>query len=381
MSFAVAALCTDQPGWQNGRNKTCDEYAGTWCTNGKLHIGAQWAAGEVFNYPERYCCACGGHASLLASAPAATPVHRTGLVTFERHHNLACKGADHQVKKVTVSTCEAHCRERSCACFHYGKGLCRFGFRFQGLTKSTSGFAAYVREGVELETLKPLPAVPQPQVSCAAAPLRIPPTFYMYEGPTFSWAERLVACYTEKHHHPPWALPTGNASLAELGPAPPVDLSHSLWLHAALTSHRRRTRTAADATLYVVPAYGSLSEAVGLCDGTSHIQRMTDAAATLKGTEEFARAPTRHIVFAAGNLDDRNPLGALGELLSRAGALALCSDRARCASHFRKRAEIPMLPLLTLKSARVRARLLSEVRTAMSSSCGGAVVSRHPTLT
>ena len=82
---------------------------------------------------------------------------------------------------------------------------------------------------------------------------------------------------------------------------------------------------------------------------------MAAAAAAVQAAETFSRAPTRHVVFAAGVIDDRNPLAALGELLSRAGAVALCTDRARCAAHFRKREEMPLMPLLPLMLAKARA--------------------------
>ena len=145
-----------------------------------------------------------------------------------------------------------------------------------------------------------------------------------------------------------------------MGPAPHADLTHSLWLHTALLSHRRRLMEPRGAALYVVPAYGSLSEATGSCEGaraahswhyrppsmttralaahlaslratlcvhsvctvcgtgegTSHHERMSAVAAALRASAAFARAPTRHAVYAGGTADDQRPLGELGDLFS-----------------------------------------------------------------
>ena len=166
----------------------------------------------------------------------------------------------------------------------------------------------------------PPPPPPPPRASpfdpfaaCGASPpAHVAPSFYMYDGPTFFWGERLAACYTRKNGRPPWSVTRGaplssrrrNATAgarrrgrrplqygiwrlriggvargrgvggngeaaaalsllagggssrvgpsssssssssapttAEAGPAPHADLSHSLWLHAALRNHRRR---------------------------------------------------------------------------------------------------------------------------------------------
>eukprot|EP00966_Prymnesium_polylepis_P060884 1412212-Prymnesium_polylepis.3 len=215
--------CEDTAGWHNKVEKTCADYAENYCANRAFKAGNAWLGGEAFNWPERNCCECG-------KRPPAPPPAPKKPATYEVHHNLACKGADHQVKKVTVATCQAHCAERKCACFHYGKGLCRFGFRFLGLVKSTSGFAAYVRtiDGVEIamESNKP-PLAPRAAAaeSCAPPAARVPPSFYLYEGEAFDWVERLVACYQSKAGRPPWQHEVGNRSLAELGPTPPVDLA------------------------------------------------------------------------------------------------------------------------------------------------------------
>ena len=209
--YAAAEECVDTPGWDNSRGKTCDEYGRLYCTDGGFKQGHSWIGGEVFNWPERNCCACGKN-------PPAPPPAPKKPATYSVHHNLACKGADHQVKKVTVSTCQSHCAERKCACFHYGKGLCRFGFKFFGLTKSTSGFAAYVRtiEGVEIpqESLHPeqdAKEAARKANSCSpGAPSRVAPLFYMYEGDEFDWADRLVACYTSKNGRGPWQHEPGD---------------------------------------------------------------------------------------------------------------------------------------------------------------------------
>lgn len=302
------AACDDSPGWRNAHGKTCADYAALYCADGAFHDGHEWVGGEPFGYPERNCCACG-------KPPTASPPPTPVQITYELHHNLACKGADHQVKKVTVTMCQEHCSSRKCACFHFGKGLCRFGFKYLGLVKSTSGFAAYVRtvdgKPVEEESTKP-PSAPATTGACTSRPPRAVPSFFMYDGKPFDWAERLTECFHTKNGRGPWEHEAGNYSLLELGPRPPVDLAHSLWLHRALASHRRRTTKATEAALFVVPAFGALSEAAGICEGSTHIERMKAAAAALESMESFKRAPARHVVFAAGVLEGHNALGPLG---------------------------------------------------------------------
>ncbi|KAL1530954.1 hypothetical protein AB1Y20_001845 [Prymnesium parvum] len=348
----ASSQCVDTPDWHNPRGKSCADYAAFYCEGGDFKPGHSWVGGEAFGFPEDHCCACGKRA---APPPPAK------RISYERHHNLACKAADHQVKKVSVETCERHCTERRCACFHFGKGLCRFGFAYLGLVKSTSGFAAYVRQedgvSVPLQTLAP---PPRAAAACAPPPRRAPPSFFLYSAAPFEWAARLAECYSRKNGRAPWASESANRSLAELGPAPPVDLAHSLWLHAALAAHPRRASSAAAAALFVVPSHAALSEAVGLCGGTTHAQRMDAAAAALAEAPAFQRAPSRHVVFAAGVHEGADPMGKLGELLARGGAVALCVDRSRCSSHFRKRAELPMMPLLSLLQPKAWAKLRAE---------------------
>jgi hypothetical protein len=243
-------------------------------------------------------------------------------------------------------------------------------------------------------------------------PARVAPTFYLYDEPAFMWGERLVRCYQQKNGRSPWTMAppsaprkprapssgggtytafaaagataggatatsappsllmgTGPAASAAsddpsalrgAGPAPQADLSHALWLHSALLRHRKRVSEPGRATLFVVPAFGSLSEATGSCEGTTHLSRMAAAAAALKASPLFSRAPTRHVVFAGASSEDRMPLGELGALLSRGGAIGVCSSRLYCSARFQKRAEVPMLPLLSLMGGALSSKLAME---------------------
>ena len=53
------------------------------------------------------------------------------------------------------------------------------------------------------------------------------------------------------------------------------------------------TLTSRQAHLFIVPAFGSLSEAVAGCEGTAHMQRQAEAAAALRASPWFVKWPQR----------------------------------------------------------------------------------------
>ncbi|KOO22078.1 hypothetical protein Ctob_002691 [Chrysochromulina tobinii] len=142
------------------------------------------------------------------------------------------------------------------------------GYTYLGLIHSKGDFSAMVRPDAVSD-----PGALAAQAREEATPAetcrsslarRMPPKFYMYDGPEFLWGERLAACYHRKYGHAPWAMAKffkNNTGYTEAGPAPQEDLSHALWLHTSLVRHRHRTKDPSAAMLYVVPAFGSLSEA------------------------------------------------------------------------------------------------------------------------
>jgi len=366
--LAGSGGCVDIPGWSNGHGKACADYAGSACVGGAFKPEFRWLAGEEFHSPELACCACGRQSHVIAPPPppsAAMTVHG-----YELHITSYCRGADREVKKPSFAQCEEHCASRKCACAHFGNGMCRFGYTYLGLLRSHEGFSSMVRPmaAAQPAALKAaereaeLARTPAEQCGSSVRS-HVPPTFYMYDGPEFMWGERLAACYTARNGHPPWAMATAfrnNTGWTEAGPAPQADLSHSLWLHASLVRHRHRTKDPSAAALFVVPAFGSLSEATGTCEGTNHAQRMAAASAAIKASAHFARVPKRHVVYSAAHSEDVTPLGELGLLLSKAGVIAWCTSKARCSARFFKRAEIPMLPLLSLMSPAHHPRLAAE---------------------
>ena len=111
-------------------------------------------------------------------------------------------------------------------------------------------------------------------------------------------------------------------------------------------THKKRLREGEGAALFVVPAFGSLSEAVGTCDGTTHSGRMAAAAAAVAASPWFKAAPKRHVIFAGSSSEDRTPLGDLGKLLGKAGAIGVCTNRAYCSARFYKRAEVRHLTIV-----------------------------------
>lgn len=84
------------------------------------------------------------------------------------------------------------------------------------------------------------------------------------------------------------------------------------------------------------------------------------AAAAVRASPWFGRSPSRHLVFAGATEQDRTPLGELGLALSKGGAIGVCTSAKFCSARFAKRAEVPMLPLLTLMDPKVHPRLTSE---------------------
>lgn len=269
--LAGSGGCVDIPGWSNGHGKACADYAGSACVGGAFKPEFRWLAGEEFHSPELACCACGRQSHVIAPPPppsAAMTVHG-----YELHITSYCRGADREVKKPSFAQCEEHCASRKCACAHFGNGMCRFGYTYLGLLRSHEGFSSMVRPmaAAQPAALKAaereaeLARTPAEQCGSSVRS-HVPPTFYMYDGPEFMWGERLAACYTARNGHPPWAMATAfrnNTGWTEAGPAPQADLSHSLWLHASLVRHRHRTKDPSAAALFVVPAFGSLSEATG----------------------------------------------------------------------------------------------------------------------
>jgi len=359
--------CVDVPGWSNGRGKSCADYAASMCLGGAIKPEFVWLAGAEFRSPEHSCCACGRQRTVIAPPPP--PAVAMTVHGYVLQINSYCRGADREVKKQSFADCETHCASRKCACAHFANGLCRFGFTYLGLLRSREGASAMVRpnaasEPAALKAAAREEAANSPAQACGSSfKPRMPPNFYMYDAPEFLWGERLVACYQRRAGHAPWAMATvfrNNSGFTEAGPAPQADLSHSLWLHSSLARHRHRTRDPSGAALFVVPAFGSLSEATGTCEGTTHAERMAAAAAAIRRHPWFAKAPKRHVVYAAAHSDDVTPLGTLGEVLSKAGVMAWCTSKARCSARFAKRAEIPMLPLLSLMHPSLHARLASE---------------------
>jgi len=321
----------------------------------------------VFNHPEQHCCACGKGASAL---PPPRPT--SDSPTFSSRANAMCNGADSEVRTTTVEGCEAHCERVRCACFHFRRSVCSFALVLAtpSLQPTSRGYVAHLRVGAQ----------PPPQLAarhtgagCASSPQRqgSPPAFYLYEEPALEWGERLSRCFEAARGMPPWALAVNDSAHQRDG-APPIQLAHGLWLYQALRQHPARTRIPERAALYVVPAYGSLSEATGGCDGQTHLNRMEAAASSLRTSPWFKAAPRRHLLLASTLPEDRNALGALGELAATSGAVALCADSRSCARGFQRRVVIPPLPLPPLATLAVQLQTARQM-------CGAAAARRRPT--
>ena len=342
--------CVDDAGWNNLHGKSCADYA-AYCDAGAFRLGASWAGGEVFNFPERSCCACGKTPSEVVPAKPAP--------LFEKHVKSFCRGTDHEVKLKDEAACEAHCHpdQRPCACFHFNKGVCHFGFTYVGLQTSTKSSTAWVKTSALIAAPKTTMGPPNGAACVPLPPRRVPPTFYLYNDAPFAWGPRLAACFASRQGVPPWAFAV-NDTVHQTDGAPPPGVAYGLWLAAALANHPQRVATPEEARIFVVPAYGSLSENVGGCEGTTHAQRQDEAAKALQASPWFARFPQRHVLLASsGSEDDRNPLGALGSLASKHSMVPMCVDRDPCAAGFKKKAVVPPMPLLPLVLPSTRARV------------------------
>lgn len=340
-------MCEDTADWRDKRGKTCRDYA-TWCADGTFRAGAEWATGHAFNFPEQHCCVCGKgrEGALTPAAPSAS--------AFALRANAACLEASLQVRTTTVDACEAQCEANQCGCFFFQRGVCSIAPVYASVSPTSKGLVSHTRIGA---SLAPNPRS-QPSSGGRCAPARqtgSPPAFYIYDDPALEWAERLTACFEQAHGVPPWSSSNSSAKAAD--GAPPTQMAHSLWLAAALRLHPARVAHPERAALYIVPSYGSLSEAVATCGGLSHLARMEAAAAFLRASPWWAKAAGQHVLLASTLPEDRNALGALGEMAARGGAIALCADTRSCAKGFQHRLLIPPLPLAQLASLHMREQL------------------------
>lgn len=339
------ALCEDTAGWKDKRGKTCRDYQ-TWCADGTFRAGAEWAAGKAFNFPEEHCCVCGRGMKAAQTAPPAS------TSAFSVHANAMCLEASLQVRTTTVEGCEAQCEQSGCGCFFFQRGVCSIAPVYAGVTPTAKGLVSHTRIAATLTANSR--AAPTGGGRCAPArPSGNPPSFYLYDDPALEWGSRLTACFEQAHGMPPWSF-SSNSSARATDEAPPTQIAHGLWLVAALRLHPARVPHPERAALFIVPAYGSLSEAVASCGGLSHLSRMEAAAAFLRGSPWWAKAAGRHVLLASTLPEDRNALGALGDLAARGGAVALCTDTRNCAKGFQHRLTIPPLPLAPLASLFVR---------------------------
>ena len=228
--------CVDDSAWNNLHGKACLDYS-AYCEAGSFRLGASWAGGEVFNWPERNCCACG--------KPAAEQAPEKPQLLFETHTKSFCRGADHEVKLKDGAACVDHCHpsKRPCACFHFAHGECHFTFNYAGLATSTKSSTAWVSSTALLASSKTAAASSAGGASCAPVPvLRTPPSFFMYNDAPFAWGPRLAACFASRQGVPPWAMAVNDSAHQLDGTAQP-GLAYSLWLSAALAGHRRRVAT------------------------------------------------------------------------------------------------------------------------------------------
>jgi hypothetical protein len=97
--------------------------------------------------------------------------------------------------------------------------------------------------------------------------VRQPPVrFFMYEGPELD--------HGYLRHCPGFELMQHSAYNERLG---------EVYLRDSLAVHPWRTRSPSEATLFFVPIWEIVSFNVDRCNGTTHRQRMTRAAATTSG--------------------------------------------------------------------------------------------------
>ena len=144
---ALGGRCVDDSAWNNLHGKACIDYS-AYCEAGAFRLGASWAGGEVFNWPERHCCACG--------KPAAEQATENAQPLFEAHTKSFCRGTDHEVKLKDSAACEDHCNpsKRPCTCFHFVHGECHFTFNYAGLATSTKSSTAWVSSAALLSASK-----------------------------------------------------------------------------------------------------------------------------------------------------------------------------------------------------------------------------------
>ena len=97
-----------------------------------------------------------------------------------------------------------------------------------------------------------------------------PPRFYMYPGPHIdqSW---LGKC----------------AGFSQLRASPLNERLAEVEMHEALRRHPQRVENANDAQLFYVPIWEVSSWHLGDCNGTSHKQRMLDAARALLAAPSY----------------------------------------------------------------------------------------------
>jgi len=145
--------CVDTAGWSNGKGKACVDYAGAgWCAGGVLRPEWEWIGGSPFHQPELHCCACGREEAqrraVIAQAAAVAAAAPKTAAGYTHHANAYCRAADRGALTMdTQAKCEQHGASRKVACTHWGEGICRFTYTFQGLVASDKGYSAFVRPG------------------------------------------------------------------------------------------------------------------------------------------------------------------------------------------------------------------------------------------
>ena len=279
-----------------------------------------------------------------------------------------CRGReDHRSKKLTLSACEKACKAAGCVCFQYKseavEANCRLVLQddFIATVRSKAGFDAYVRPGAVGASVAGVNvAAAHGQAgagSCGpgsgaamqreATSTAVPP-FYVYDAvPAFSH-RALVGCYMSRNKgKAPWANDSPGAS----------HVATAIWIVQALRAHPARVHSPGDASVLVVPTFGSLSDAVGLCQGGTHFDRMHAAASALKALPEFSRRPRDHLLINAASTP-RNLLGELGELAAQRGARAACLHERLCVRFKPEQAvPLPWTPLPQLMAGPLRGDL------------------------
>ena len=57
-NFICKIDCVDTPMWRDEQKNDCSHYT-SWCENGAVKSGSDWAMGSHYNHPENNCCICG----------------------------------------------------------------------------------------------------------------------------------------------------------------------------------------------------------------------------------------------------------------------------------------------------------------------------------